>query len=184
MRKKLTLVLVAAIVGLQGCQPSIPKDVLKPDANVLAMRSLQTRSYDTLDEKNILSASAAALQDMGFTLEESETKLGLIVAGKEADATNKGQVALATASLLTAVLAGGSAAIDYGELDDVQKVRAALVTHVNLKQKKTFVRLTFQRIVWNKNKQISRMETLNDSKLYQGFFERLSKAVFLEEHQI
>ena len=171
-------------LGLSGCQTSIPKGVLKPDTTALEKRSLQSRTYDTTNENSILSASASALQDMGFTIDESETKLGLIVASKNADATDKAQVALATTSMVLSALTGSYNSNTYGNLDDVQKVRAALVTHTNPKQKNAQVRITFQRIIWNKNKQISKMETLNDQKLYQGFFDRLSKAVFLEDHHI
>lgn len=176
-----TLSLVTLLIG---CQSGPPKDVLKTPENALQMRSLQCRGYDTRDEKKILSASAAALQDMGFTLEDSETKLGLVVAVKDADATNKAQVALAATTMVLGALSGSVSTASYGDLDDVQKVRASLVTMPGSKNKDTVIRITFQRVVWNKNKQITRMETLEDPKLYQGFFDRLSKSVFLEEHQI
>jgi hypothetical protein len=169
---------------LTGCEAPVPKDVLKPNVSVLQNRSLQSRSFDTLNEKLLLSASAGALQDIGFTIDDSETKLGLIVASKDADATNKTQLALATTGIVLGVLAGSVDTRTYQNLDDVQKIRASLVTHQNPGQKKTMVRVTFQRVVWNKNKQISKRETLNDPKLYQGFYDRLSKAVFLEGHQI
>jgi len=150
----------------------------------MKMRSLQCRGYDTKDEKKILSAGASALQDLGFTLDDSETKLGLVVAAKDADATDKAQVALAATSIVLNALAGKVSTQEYGELDDVQKVRASLVTQPGQAKNNTVVRVTFQRVVLNKNKQISKMETLQDPKLYQAFFERLSKSIFLEEHQI
>jgi hypothetical protein len=180
-----TKLLLLSTLFLVGCQASAPRDILRAPEESLKIRSMQSRGYDTRDEKKILSASASALQDMGFTLEDSETKLGLIVGVKEADATDKRQVALRTTGLILGALAGAVVAGDtYGDLDDVQKVRASLVATPGQSKKNTLVRITFQRIVWNKNKQISRMETLQDPKLYQGFFDRLSKSVFLEEHQI
>ena len=45
---------------------------------------------------------------------------------------------------------------------------------------KMVVRVTFQRMVWNNRGDLSRIETLSDTSLYEGFFEKLSKSVFLE----
>ena len=73
--KKITP-LLGMLLPLMGCQSAPPPSVLKVPDNALKMRSLQCRGYDTRDEKKILQASASSLQDMGFALEESETKLG------------------------------------------------------------------------------------------------------------
>ena len=125
----------------------------------------------------MLSASAQVLQDLGFSLDESETKLGVIVASKDRDATEAAQV---VGALLLAVLIGASVPWDTN-----QKIRASLVTRVvNPSQPYTAVRVTFQRIVWNTQGQISKLEELADPEMYQGFFDKLSKAVFLEAHQI
>ncbi len=181
---KRILIMVVCSTFLFGCQAHLPPDVFKPNKNALATRALQTRSFGTTNEKKILSASAAAFQDMGFTIDESETKLGLIVASKSADATNHMHTALVTTSILLSALSGTTSSANYGDLDDIQKMKASLVTHVNKAKNATFVRVTFQRVVWNNNKQISRVENINDPTLYQNFFEKISKSTFLEDHEI
>ncbi len=169
-------------LSLAGCV-SVPPDIFRLPANSLAMRQLQTRQYDTTDESKIITSSAGVLQDLGFTLDESETKLGLILGSKDRDATNGGQVALATLAVAAAAFSG-TYSNAYQTIDKVQKLRACVVTRLSEDKSKVLVRVTFQRIVWNAMGAINRVESLDEPTLYQDFFERLSKAIFLEEQQI
>lgn len=174
-------VLVGALVGalafgLIACQQRIPKEALQLSPESLADRQLQTRLFETNDEAMLLSASAALLQDLGFTLDESESGLGVIVASKDRDATEAGQVVMA----VVLALLGANVPID-----EVQKLRASVVTKpVGEDGRRIAVRVTFQRIVWNNRGQISKQERLNEPEFYQEFFSKLSKAVFLEAHEI
>jgi len=167
--------MVAIVVsGAAGCSSGIPKSALEMNPQTVENRQLQTRRFDTTAEGEVLSACAALLQDLGFGLDESETKLGLIAGSKDRDATEAGQV---IGSALMGVLFGV-----YTPVDDHQKIRASIVTRpvgpsVN-------VRVTFQRAVWNTQGQISRLEMLDEPEMYEGFFDRLSKAVFLEAHEL
>ncbi len=75
------------------------------------------------------------------------------------------------------------------ETHEKQRIRASLVTRPAPAGDKDegesyFVRITFQRIVWDTANAVSRTERLDEPALYQGFFERLSKSVFLEANQI
>lgn len=168
--------LVSFVLIFTGCG-GIPKGALGMNKATLEDRQLQTRLFDTSDEEKILSATASLLQDLGFNLDESETDLGLLVSSKERDATEAGQVILAFA---IAVMGGGTTPID-----ETQKIRASVVTSpVGENEARTSVRVTFQRIVWDSYGKISKREKLNDPKMYQEFFEKLSKAVFLEAHGI
>lgn len=178
---KFPLVIILSIT-LVGCA-TMPKDFLKLSPDSLKNRELQTRQYDTTNEEEIIAACAGVLQDLGYTLQDSETKLGLVVADKDRDATDAGQVALATLSTILSAF-GGKSSNAFAYIDAVQKIRASVVTKPSLDGNRIVVRVTFQRIIWNNAGNISRLETLNEPQLYQGFYERLSKSIFLEAHKI
>jgi hypothetical protein len=176
--------LLAVCVILTGCV-TIPPDILKMPAEQLANRQLQTRAYETVDEEKILAACSGALQDLGFTLDKSETRLGLIFASKDRKVDNTGQIV--TATLLTALSSVGGSGASYNYYNDVeknQKIRASVVSQKSQDGSSVLVRVTFQRMVWNMAGQLSRIQTLKEPDLYEGFFEKLSKSVFLEEQKI
>jgi len=167
---------------LVGCA-SIPKGFLKLPEGYIEKRQLQTRYYDTTDEEEIITAVAGVLQDLGFTLDESETKAGLVAASKKADATDAGQVAGAFLLDLLGALSGSYSNVS-ATVDSVQHVKASVIVKPSLEGNRTVVRVTFQRIVWNVSNQINRVETIKEPEIYQKFFDSLSKAIFLEAHKI
>lgn len=46
------------------------------------------------------------------------------------------------------------------------------------------VRVTFQRVIYNAQGKVTKAEQINDQKIYQQFFEKLSKSVFLEAQSL
>lgn len=169
---------IPLVLVFEGCGGT-PKDALSMNKATLEDRQLQTRLFDTSDESKILSASASLLQDLGFNLDESETDLGLLVSSKDRSATEAGQVIGAIAWTVMFGILGDA------RYDTKQKIRASVVTSpAGENEGRTAVRVTFQRIVWDQKNKISKREKLNEPKMYQEFFEKLSKAVFLEAHDI
>ena len=158
-------------LALAACTKGIPKEALQLSRESLQHRQMQSRHFDTKDEAAILSASAALLQDLGFNLDESETDLGLIVASKRRDATEMGQVIAATLFMFTC---------RKKTYDTEQQIRASLVTRPY--GDRITVRITFQRKVWNNKGKLTKVEGVNNRKIYQRFFDKLSKSVFLEAH--
>jgi hypothetical protein len=199
MKKILGCLLIIGMLG--GCAQQIPPEALQFQPDTLANRQLQSRKYDTKNEKELISASSNVLQDMGFNLDESNVPLGVIVASKTRDATEGGQIA-------GAVLMGflfGANAMSY---DKVQKIRASLVTkpastnnpiEVDVTtrsgkqikfdqkvpaQKGYVVRVTFQRLVWNQKNIMTTIEGINDPEIYKEFFDKLSKSIFLQAQNV
>lgn len=198
---KKTIASICAISVFSGCATTIPPEALQMQPDTLANRQIQSRKYDIKTEKELLSASASVLQDMGFNLDESQTSLGVIVASKSRDAKDGGQIA-------GAILMGflfGAAAVSY---DKNQKIRASLVTKPavtnnpikvelttnagkNIKFDQQVeatsgfvVRVTFQRMVWNQNNVLTKIEGINDPSIYTEFYDKLSKSVFLQAQNV
>ncbi len=171
---------LAATIGLgllAGCA-TIPKDALRLEPDTMEKRQLQTRRFDGIAEPDLLAASAGVLQDLGFNLEESETRLGLIVAAKQRSAVEAGQVASA---MLLALL--GVTPV----WDRTQRIRVCLVARPasdDPENRSHFVRITIQRIIWDTNNNVSRVEAIEDPEIYQQFFDKLSQSVFLEAQKI
>jgi hypothetical protein len=162
---------------IAGCQPKVPEEALKFDIQSLKQRQIQTRVFDTDNEKIVLSACVGLLQDMGFNIDESETKLGVVVGSKKRSAVNAGEV---VSAVLLALLTG-----TVLPTDKVQKMRCCIVTTpFGEKQKKIKVHVTFQRIIWNTQGKTTKREGITKPKIYQEFFAKLSKSLFLEAHKI
>jgi len=167
---------------LTGCA-SMPSNLLVLPTDYLSAREQQMRKYGTTDEKKVIQASAGALQDLGFTIDKSETDLGMIVSSKNRTAVSPGQVTAAITADAACLLFGCYSNL-YGTTDKTQKIEASVLVNTSLAKDSTVVRVKFQTVVWNASGQVSRFETIKDPKLYQDFFERVSKAIFLEEQKL
>lgn len=137
---------------------------------------MQTRRFGTKDEEKLQRAAAQVLRDLGFQIDDSETKLGVIVASKSRDARETGQI---VGAVVVAIVFGVAMPTDKN-----QKIRASLVTKQVDNGADTIVRITLQRTVWNTRNEISKNEGINDPRIYQEFFEKLSQSVFLTAQEI
>jgi hypothetical protein len=164
------LALSAALLILNACVSY--KDYYRLDEDYLARRQLETSRFETADEKAILSASAQVLQDLGFTIDESETKLGLITASKNREAGSTGVKVFM-------VLFGGQNAV----YDTEQKIYTTLVSTKSRETKGFNVRISFARVVWN-NRGQARIEKIEDPEVYGDFFDKLGSSLFLTAHSI
>ena len=163
------LTIMALIVA--GCGSSLPKHVLRLTPDTLQNRVLQTRKYEGISEADLLSASTGVIQDLGFIIDESETNLGLMVGSKNRDAPPDAtqrtvQVLVTTVSLFLAVIVAVVTKGEAGEdvvyvppVDDYQKLWASIVIRPTSEDddKTHYVRVTFQRIVWDTEGEIDRM---------------------------
>lgn len=163
-----------------GCT-SVPPHAFLVTPELLQQRQVETRRYDGIKEADLLSACANLLQDLGFQLENSESKLGVLTAVKHRDATNTGEVIV---SIFVSALTGQPMPISKDQMIRVSLViRPAYDGDGNASTDRHYVRVTFQRLVHRTDNSVY-SETLRDPQLSQGFYERLSKSVFIEAQKI
>jgi hypothetical protein len=194
MRKKL-LALTPALVLLAACAgcvtPTPVEEFFQLSPQSPAHRAMQSRMFETGDARELLSASAAVLQDLGFQVEESVRDLGFLRATKERSAREYGQdIARFAIWIITTPLILGESLPVMIPVDLHQKIAATLVARpINPDATRYEVRIMFYRVVWKGEGIVGReaippgaqrMEMIREPTIYQQFFAKLSKAVFLE----
>lgn len=171
---------------LAGCT-ALPTEALKLATQTAELRSLQTRRYAGAPEATMLSAGLGVLQDLGFTLDSSESSLGVISASRKLTSHRPLNANEAVAGLLYAAmlpyLAGPMMVYKTAVgVKEPQIVHVCLVTQPAAGGAAT-VRITAQRRLYQDERltQLLKVEPLNDPAFYREFFNRLAKSVSLEE---
>lgn len=175
--QKLLLIVVPIMLVLTGCAPTA-KDLIKIEGSSMEERSFQTKFYNTTQEGEILSASVSSLQDMGFNVDEINKDFGVVTCSKSRDARETGQQ---VGYFVLALFAGANV---MSLADHTQHIRATVVTTPYVNKNKASVRLTIQRVMYNHQGNVINVETVKDAVIYQAFFEKLSKAIFLEANNL
>lgn len=191
-----TCLYLSFVVLLSGCVPHTEAtEFFELTPQTAIDRAMQTRMYETSDRLELLSASAAVLQDLGFQVEESQRDVGFLRATKERSAREYGQY---ITRFLVAIVSAPLALFRSGPIilpvDLHQKIAASMVIRpLHAEGKRQEVRIMFYRVIWKGDGAAGesaiapgaqQMEMLHDPVLYQAFFAKLSKAVFLEAFTI
>ena len=164
------------LISSAGCAGVSLESDLNLTPELLQQRQMQTRRFDTADEQRILKTCTGLLQDTGFIVDESDTRLGLITGSKRRDATDAAQWAL--------FIVGAFFGLSIPP-DDNQIMKVCVATRpVGESGAQVAVRVIFERVVYDMEQRISKVEALSDPKIYRSFFEKLSKALFLDAHDI
>jgi hypothetical protein len=171
----LVLVLVSA------CATSDPERALRLPESTLDVRSMQTRTFEAPTENDILIAAIAVLQDMEFNVERIEKPLGVITASKVSDADSASEkTGLFFLDLLCA--ASGSVSCDaMSSAQDDQHIALTMVVLPSLARNNEFtVRVTVQRVVYDKMDRMKVQERIEDAQTYQEIFDNLRQSLFLQ----
>ena len=78
------VIATSILIGLSGC--ATPKNqLMKMDTSQVKLRGMQTRAFDTTDEKKTLRSVISTLQDFDFLIDEANKVLGLVSATRRTD---------------------------------------------------------------------------------------------------
>lgn len=171
--------LLMAVLG--GCAASIPEAALRLPESTLEVRSIQTRTLAAPSEIDILTATIAVLQDMEFNIERIEKPLGVITASKVTDADSAGEkTGLFFLDLLCA-MGGGSGCDAMSTAQDDQHITLTMVVLPSLARSGEYtVRITIQRVIYDKMDRVKVLERIDDAETYQQIFDNLRKSLFIQ----
>jgi len=173
---------MAAAASLCACQTNPNELAMKigaPQAGAVELRALQSRRFESTNSVAVLNAATQTLQDLGFTIQESASSVGVLAASKKRDAEEAGQVAGAIAVTIVGALVG-VAVEPVWDADQVINVTVVEAPVPNTSQ--VDLRVGFDRMVRNTKNQ-HRAEIIAEPKIYQEFFEKFSQSLFLEKGQ-
>jgi hypothetical protein len=81
------LFILGTAVLVSGCASSSQKQILATDQSQVALRSIQSRAFDTTDKKLMMRSVINTLQDLDFLLQDSSLDLGTVT-GQKFNGTN------------------------------------------------------------------------------------------------
>ena len=173
--------LLMAVTLLSAClPPEIPKEALVLTQENPARLKLQSRRFETKDERALLSATSAVLKDLGFTIDQKSTELGLIVGSKKEEPYNLGGMATSAAVAVISSALSIPTTIPYSK---ERLIRASVATGRGENGNNTTVRFTLQLVVWDTEGKVAKSELLEEPAMYRDFFDKLAKAASVEAHE-
>ena len=164
MKKLASLGCVLFLSACAVSEKSLPKTQLQ-------VREFQTRTFLTNQTNDVLSAVVDAFQDQGFMVKNVVPQVGLVSATREIDVEDHNHVFFQT--------------FFFGQNAQWSK-NAAIEATANVKTQggKTKVRLTFQEKIINNRGGTDTVNTIEDPKFYQNFFDKIGKSIFIEEQKL
>jgi len=155
------------MLSFTACTRTIPEVPLTQ----LQTREIQTREFDTHDTKLVMKAMMHVLQDDGYVIKNAVLDVGLLSAEKNIDIQKNSEVFLAQ------LAQGAAARWTKQEVDEVS-------ANVSEFGDKTRVRINFQRKTMDNFGCPGSVKTVLDPQIYQAFFNKVDKSLFIQQESI
>lgn len=158
-----------AMLTFTACTKHVPEVPMTQ----LQKREIQTREFDTNDTKLVMKAMMHVLQDDGFVIKNAVLDLGLLSAEINVNIENKTQMFLAALANSN----GGQARWNKQEMIEAS-------ANVSEFGGKTRIRMNFQRKTIDNMGCPVDVQTILDSHVYQTFFNKVDKSLFIQNENI
>lgn len=158
------IVPLALLFSLSACIPHTPE----PELTQMEVRVIQTRDFDTTDLKLVMKTMMHVLQDEGYIIKNAVSDLGLLCAEKHLNIEDK------TAAFLARCLEGEKARWSKQKIQEI----SANVSDFGDKVK---VRVNFQIKNYDNLGCMMDIIDVKDPVVYQEFFTKVSKGIFLQK---
>ncbi len=165
--KKIVVFSILTLAVFTGCTYSAPESPMTQ----LQVREMQSREFDTKDTKLVTKSVMNVLQDEGFIIKNAVLDLGLISAERYIDIENSNDV------FRSRFFSG-----QYARWNKQYIIEAS--ANISEYGNQTRVRLNFQRKTIDNFGSPVDVRTVLDPALYQSFFEKVSKGIFIQQEKI
>jgi len=166
MPKKI-LPMIAALMALSACATAPRYDLTTVSTPPGAART-ESRDLAVEDPRPVVAAAMEILRNMGYEIDPSAGDGRTVVAWKAEDITATGR---GNPELVLAFLGDGPIAIAKE-----RKVRASFTVATQAPPERgVSADIAFQRITWDTAGDIMQVDPIDDLRLYEGFFARLSQ---------
>jgi PBP1b-binding outer membrane lipoprotein LpoB len=164
---RISLAIIASMM-LSGCAHYDSSD---STLTQLQIREIQSRDFDTANTKLVMKSIMNVLQDEGYIIKNAVVDLGLINAEKTINVEDT------TTAILMVLCANSNARWDK---------HAILEASANVSEfgSTTRVRINFQTKTLDNYGCPKNVVTIKDPRIYQYFFEKVSKGIFIQEQNI
>lgn len=167
MYKALSL-LICTIVSL--CTSCTPRPS-EPPMTQLEIRVAQTREFETTDTKLVMKSMMNVLQDEGYIIKNAVLDLGLLSAEKQVDIENKTEAFFAVCAL------GNQARWNKHQVLEAS-------ANVSDFGNQTRVRINFQFKTFDNFGCVKDIKEIKDPEIYQTFFTKVNKGIFLQQEGV
>lgn len=166
--------------SLSACQDAnkIALKVGAPPPNAAQLRTVETKQIEGFDAPTLLTSATATLQDLGYIITESAPQAGVLVASKQRDAQEVGQVA---GQILLTVAMAAFGVLNDPTWDKSQAIHVTVVVSSAEHAAAKSIRVSFDRYVMNNHGVLWRTELITDPKIYNEFYIHLNQSLSSEK---